>query len=77
MEGLELAGKMLVIGGVVMTVVGGLLWILARVPGLRELPGTLRVERPGFTCVVPILASLILSLLLTVLVNLVVRLLNR
>jgi hypothetical protein len=76
-EGLELAGKMLVIGGVVMTVVGGLLWILARVPGLRELPGTLRVERPGFTCVVPILASLILSLLLTVLVNLVVRLLNR
>jgi hypothetical protein len=68
---------MLVIGGVVMTVVGGLLWILARVPGLRELPGTLRVERPGFTCVVPILASLILSLLLTVLVNLVVRLLNR
>ena len=77
MEGLELAGKMLVIGGVAMTVVGGLLWVLGRVPGLRELPGTLRIERPGFACVVPILASLILSVLLTVLVNLVVRLLNR
>lgn len=76
MEGLELAGKMLVFGGLTMTVAGGLLWLLARVPGLDRLPGTIRIERPGFSCVVPILASIVLSVLLTVVLNLVVQLLQ-
>lgn len=77
MEGLELAGKMLVLGGLTMTVVGGGLWLLARLPGLAQLPGTIRIERPGFTCIVPVLASLVLSILLTVVLNLILRFLNR
>ena len=75
MAGLELAGKALVVGGLVMAVTGGLLWALARLPGPSNLPGTIRIERPGFTCAVPILASILLSVLLTVVLNLVVRLL--
>ncbi len=77
MEGLEWAGKLLILGGITMVVVGGLLWLLARLPGLGEFPGTIRIERPGFTCVVPVLASILLSILLTVVLNIVVRLLNR
>jgi len=76
-KGLELAGKMLVFGGLTMAAVGGLLWLLARFPGLEKLPGTIRVERPGFTCIVPVLASILLSILLTVVLNIIVRLLNR
>jgi hypothetical protein len=74
MAGLELAGKMLVAGGLTMAIVGGLLWLLARLPGLERLPGTVRIERPGFTFVVPVLASIVLSVLLTVILNIVVRL---
>ncbi|HIE38223.1 MAG TPA: DUF2905 domain-containing protein [Anaerolineales bacterium] len=77
MEGMELVGKMLIFGGLTMTVVGGLLWLLARLPGLGDLPGTIRIERPGFTCIVPVLASIVLSILLTVVLNVIVRLLNR
>lgn len=77
MQGLGWAGKVLIIGGLVVAAVGGLLWLLARLPGLRELPGTIRIERPGFTCVVPILASIILSIVLTIVLNLIVRLFNR
>lgn len=77
MEGLEWAGKLLVLGGIVMAAIGGLLWLLARLPGLGQLPGTIRIERPGFTCIVPLLASIVLSILLTVVLNIVVRLLNR
>jgi hypothetical protein len=73
--GLEPVGKVLVVGGLAMVVAGGLLWALARLTGLSELPGTIRVERPGFSCAVPILASILLSVLLTVVLNLVVRLL--
>lgn len=76
MEGMEAAGKFLILGGVVMVVVGGLVWLLARIPGLDRMPGTVRIERPGFTCVFPLLASVILSILLTVVLNLIIRLLQ-
>ncbi len=76
MEGFEWAGKMLIFGGLTMIVVGGLIWLLARFPGLGQFPGTIRIERPGFTCVVPILASILLSLILTIVLNIVVRLLK-
>lgn len=77
MEGLEWAGRMLLIGGLTMTAIGGLLLLLARIPGLDELPGTIRIERPGFSCVFPLLASIVLSILLTIILNVVARLLNR
>lgn len=77
MEGLEWAGKMLVFAGLAMAILGGLLWLLARLPGLGNLPGTLWIERPGFTCVVPILASIVLSIVLTVVLNIIVQFLNR
>ena len=77
MEGLEAVGRMLIFGGLTMTAVGGILWAAARLPGLGDLPGTIRIERPGFSCVVPVLASIILSVLLTVVLNLIVRLIQR
>mgnify|MGYP006306018295 FL=1 len=77
MEGLEWAGRMLLIAGIAVAAVGGILILLARIPGLDELPGTIRIERPGFSCVFPLLASIILSILLTIILNVVARLLNR
>ena len=77
MAGLELTGKLLFFGGLVMTAAGGALWLLSRIPGLEKLPGTVRIDRPGFSCVIPILASILLSIVLTVVLNVIVRLLNR
>jgi len=70
-------GKSLMVIGSVLVVLGGLVWLLAKVPFLGRLPGDMRIEREGFTCLVPLVSSLILSLLLTVLLNVVVRLLKR
>jgi len=75
--GLELIGRVMVAGGLAMAAIGGLLWLLARISGLDQLPGTVRVERPGFSCSIPILASILLSVLLTIVLNLIARLLNR
>jgi hypothetical protein len=58
-------------------VLGGLLWLVGKATGLNELPGTLRVEGSGFTCVFPLLASIVLSVVLTIILNVVLRLLNR
>ncbi len=75
---LTVVGKGIVAFGVVLVVVGGLLWLLGRTGlPLGRLPGDLRIEREGLSCYVPIATMLLLSILLTLLLNLVVRLLNR
>ena len=77
MNGLEAIGKLLLVAGGVLILVGGSVWLLSKVGLLGRLPGDIRVERPGFTCLIPLASSILLSILLTVLLNIVLRLLNR
>jgi hypothetical protein len=66
----------MVMGGVLI-VVGGLLWLASKANLLGRLPGDIRIEREGFSCVIPLVSSILLSLLLTIVLNVIVRLLNR
>jgi hypothetical protein len=68
-----LMGRWLVIAGVCLVVTGGIVYIIGKVGGFSQLPGTLRVEGQGITCIFPILGSIILSIILTVLLNLAAR----
>ena len=77
MEGFESLGKVLVSVGVVLIVLGAILWLLGRFVNLESLPGTLRIQGSGFTCIVPVLASIVGSVVLTILLNLVVRLFRK
>ena len=77
MNGFETLGKWLVVAGVGLALLGGSLWLLSRVPFLGRLPGDIRIERPGFTCMVPLASSIIISVLLTIILNLIARLFNR
>jgi hypothetical protein len=43
---------------------------------MTDLPGTIRWQGNGVTCVFPILASIVLSIVLTVVLNLLARLLK-
>ncbi len=73
---LELIGRWLIIFGVALAVVGGLIWTLSRLFG-GSLPGTIKIETSGLTCVFPLLASIVISVVLTVVLNLLLRLLNK
>lgn len=77
MGNFEVIGRWLMIGGVVLVVTGAIIWLLARLLGVNGLPGTLRFETSGVSCVFPILASIVLSLVLTVVLNIVLRLFNK
>lgn len=70
-------GKWLMIIGAAMLLLGGLLWLLSKIPFLGHLPGDIRIERPGFTCLIPLVSSILLSIVLTILLNIIVRLFNR
>ena len=50
MSGFETMGKLMIVLGAALLLLGGLLWLLSKVPFLGHLPGDIRIERPGFTC---------------------------
>lgn len=73
-------GRILLVIGLGLALIGLVLIVAARtglLNGLSNLPGTLRIEASGITCIVPILASIVLSIVLTIGVNLLLRWLNR
>ncbi len=72
------AGKWIVSAGLGLVLIVGFIWLLGR-SGLPigNLPGDLRIQRDGFTCVFPLATSIVLSIILTLLLNLIVRLINR
>jgi hypothetical protein len=76
-NGLEPMAKLLVGMGIALVLLGGLVWLLSRTGFLGQLPGDIRIERDGFTCLIPLASSIILSILLTIVLNIIVRLINR
>ena len=77
MGGFDTIGKTLVIIGVALAALGGLVWLLSKVPFLGNLPGDIRIERPGMTCLIPLASSILISIVLTILLNVIARIINR
>jgi DUF2905 family protein len=65
MRDLSQLGRLLVIVGLVLLVVGAALMLGPRVPWLGRLPGDILIERPGLRFYFPLTTCLLLSLLLT------------
>jgi hypothetical protein len=70
--GLEGIGKLLIGGAIVLLVVGGLFLLLGRF-GLDRLPGDLVFKRGNVTVYFPIGLMILLSIVGTVLLNLFLR----
>ena len=64
-------GRMLVVLGVVLIVVGGLLWLGGaaggKIPFLGRLPGDIHVQRGNWSFYFPLTTSILVSIVLTLL----------
>jgi hypothetical protein len=60
-------GKMLVVFGLVLVVLGGALLLVGKVPFLGRLPGDIVIRRESWSLYIPITTSLAISVLLTLL----------
>lgn len=76
MQGLDGLGRWLVILGLVLVIVGGLIWLAGRIPGLKQFPGTIQFTVGGITVVIPLLASIVISVVLTIVLNVLARILR-
>ncbi len=70
-------GRLLLVLGAGLVLLGGLFMLLGRVPAFGNLPGDIRVEGSGFTCFAPIVSMLLLSIILTIIVNVIARIFTR
>lgn len=75
---MENVARLLVIGGVILILIGGGVWLASRfgIP-LGRLPGDIHIEGKNGSFYFPIVTSIVLSLLLTVILNIIVRLFRK
>lgn len=60
-------GRVFVWAGIALLVVGGLLLLGGKIPGLGRLPGDIVYRKGSFTFYFPLVTSLLISLVLTLL----------
>ena len=66
-------GRLLLIVGGVLVVLGLVLTFAGRVPGLGRLPGDIVYRKGNFTFYFPLVTSILLSLVLTAILNIFLR----
>jgi DUF2905 family protein len=66
-------GKMMIVLGVVIALVGVILLVAGRVPWIGRLPGDVFIQRGNWSFYFPIATSLVISVLLTVVLWLIGR----
>lgn len=58
-------GKVLIVLGLLVVIVGVLIYFFQRIPFLGKLPGDIMVKKENFTFYFPLATSIVLSLLLS------------
>jgi DUF2905 family protein len=66
-------GKLLILVGVILIVIGAAIVVVDRVPWLGRLPGDIYIERRHFTFFFPITTSILVSAILSLLLYIVSR----
>ncbi len=70
-------GKWLVLAGLGLALLGGVMWLLGRIPLFGNLPGDVRIQTQNFTCFFPVVSMIVLSILATIVVNIIIRIANK
>lgn len=71
---LQGTGKIIILGGAFLVILGLLLVFWHRIPLLGRLPGDIFFERGSFQFFFPVVTSIVISIVLTLILNLVLRL---
>jgi hypothetical protein len=66
-------GKLLIVMGIVIALVGVVLLGAGRIPWIGRLPGDINIERGNWSFHFPVVTSLLLSLVLTVILYMIGR----
>lgn len=74
---MEVTGKILLIVGGIIVILGLILVFSQHVPFLGKLPGDVFIKREGFSFYFPIVTMLVLSIVITIIVNVILYFMNK
>ena len=77
MSSFEPLGKLLILSGVFIVILGLLVTFWGRIPLLGKLPGDIFLQKGNFRFFFPIVTCLVISGVLTIIINLLMRLLGK
>jgi hypothetical protein len=77
MNDIGMLGKLLIFAGAALAVLGALVWLFSGSGLIGRLPGDIRIERPGVTCIFPLASMILLSLFLSVVLNVILRMMKK
>jgi hypothetical protein len=66
-------GKLLIVAGIVLLIVGAFFVFSPKIPFLGKLPGDIMVKRENFTFYFPLASSILLSVLISLILYLIRR----
>lgn len=66
-------GKMLIVMGIILVVLGALFIFADKIPYLGRLPGDVHIKRDKFSLYFPITTSIIISIILTIIFSIFKR----
>ncbi len=73
MSPLEGLGKLLLLFGVILVIIGLILIFGAKIPYIGRLPGDIYIKKDNFTFYFPLATSFIISIILTLILSLLNR----
>jgi hypothetical protein len=78
MNMMESIGRYLMVGGIVMLIVGGMIFLSAKLGlPLGRLPGDIRIEGENGSFYFPLATSILVSVVLTIVLNVIIRLIRK
>jgi len=77
MSGFEGIGKIVIIAGIILVVLGLFLIFGVRIPFLGKLPGDILIKKDGISFYFPIVTFLLLSVVLTLIINFILRFIGK
>jgi len=69
--------KILIFIGIAIAVLGGILFLLSKVPLLGKLPGDIIIKRENFTFYFPLATSIIASIVLSIILTIIFKFISR
>ncbi len=73
MDNFSSFGKYFIILGIIITIVGVIIYLSGKLPFIGRLPGDIYIKRDNFTFYFPLVTSIVISIILTIILNIFFR----
>jgi len=70
-------GKLLLIAGGIIIIIGLILVFSQHIPFLGRLPGDIFIKRDGFSFYLPVVTFIIISIVLTIIINVILHFIGK